>query len=202
MGQASEVGLHVDDDQAVGEAIADLLQENGYSVRLFTDGAAFLDAYRPGSHGCLLVDALMPGLSGIALIERIKSDGHDLPAIVITGSGAVPMAVKAMKAAAVDFIEKPVGHQDLLASIRRALDQTRDTAALSKLRETAATSVASLTSRQRQILDPVLAGHPSKDIAADLGSSQRTVDNHRAAIMKKTGSRSLPALIRTAIEAA
>jgi two-component system CheB/CheR fusion protein len=184
--------------RAVGEAIADLLQENGYSVQLFTDGAAFLDAYRPGSHGCLLVDALMPGMSGIALIERLKSDGHDLPAIVITGSGAVPMAVKAMKAGAVDFIEKP----DLLARIQRALDQTRDTAALSKFRQTAATCVASLTSRQRQILDLVLAGHPSKNIAADLGISQRTVDNHRAAIMKKTGSRSLPALIRTAIAAA
>ncbi len=192
----------VDDDQAVGGAIADLLQENGYSVQLFTDGAAFLEAYRPGSHGCLLVDALMPGMSGVALIERLKSDGHDLPAIVITGSGAVPMAVKAMKAGAVDFIEKPVSHQDLLASIQRALDQTRDTAALSKLRETAATCVASLTSRQRQILDLVLAGHPSKNIATDLGISQRTVDNHRAAIMRKTGSRSLPALIRTAIAAA
>jgi len=82
--------------------------------------------------------------------------------IVITGSGAVPMAVKAMKAGAVDFIEKPVGHQDLLASIQRALDQTRDTAALCKFRETAATCVATLTSRQRQILDLVLAGHPSR----------------------------------------
>ena len=141
-------------------------------------------------------------MSGVALIERLKSDGHDLPAIVITGSGAVPMAVEAMKAGAVDFIEKPVSHQDLLASIQGALDQTRDTAALSKLRETAADCVASLTNRQRQILDLVLAGHPSKNIAADLGISQRTVDNHRAAIMRKTGSRSLPALIRTAIAAA
>ena len=192
----------VDDDQAVGEAIGDLLQENGYSVQLFKDGAAFLEAYRPGCHGCLLVDALMPGMSGVALIERLKSDGHDLPAIVITGSGAVPMAVQAMKAGAVDFIEKPVSHQDLLASVQRALEQTRDTAALSKLRKTAATCVATLTSRQRQILDLVLAGHPSKNIAADLGISQRTVDNHRAAIMRKTGSTSLPALIRTAIAAA
>src|SRR6185436_8524607 len=121
--------------------------KGGGSLGIYLDGAAFLDAYRPNSRGCLLVDALMPGMSGIALIERVKSDGHDLPAIVITGSGAVPMAVKAMKAGAVDFIEKPVGHQDLLASIQRALDQTRDTAALSKLRETAATCVASLTSR-------------------------------------------------------
>jgi two-component system CheB/CheR fusion protein len=107
-----------------------------------------------------------------------------------------------MKAGAVDFIEKPVGHDDLLASVERALDQTRDAATLSASRELAATSVASLTTRQRQILDLVLAGHPSKNIAADLGISQRTVDNHRAAIMKKTGSKSVPALVRTALAAA
>jgi two-component system CheB/CheR fusion protein len=112
------------------------------------------------------------------------------------------MAVEAIKAGAVDFIEKPVGHDDLLASVERALDQTRDAAALSASRELATTSVASLTTRQRQILDLVLAGHPSKNIAADLGISQRTVDNHRAAIMKKTGSKSVPALVRTALAAA
>jgi two-component system CheB/CheR fusion protein len=111
------------------------------------------------------------------------------------------MAVQAMKAGAVDFIEKPVGPEELLASVKRALDQTRDTATLSARRDKAALSVASLTTRQRQILDLVLAGHPSKNIAADLGISQRTVDNHRAAIMKKTGSKSLPALIRTALAA-
>ena len=162
--------------KAVGEAIGDLLQENGYSVRLFKDAAAFLVAYRPGCHGCLLVDALMPGMSGVALIERLKSDGHDLPAIVITGSGAVPMAVQATKAGAVDFIEKPVGHQDLLASVQRALERTRDTAALSKLRETAATCVATLTSRQRQILDLVLAGHPGKNsISASANARLTTI---------------------------
>ena len=192
----------VDDDRAVREAMGDLLQENGYSVELFADGAAFLEAYHPGREGCLLVDALMPGMSGVGLIERLKAEGHELPAIVITGSGAVSMAVQAMKAGAVDFIEKPVGHQDLLASVERALDQTQNTAISSASRETAATRVASLTTRQRQILDLVLAGHPSKNIAADLGISQRTVDNHRAAIMRKTGSKSLPALIRTALAAA
>jgi two-component system CheB/CheR fusion protein len=148
-----------------------------------------------------LVDVTMPGMSGIELIERLKAEGHQLPTIVITGNGAVPMAVQAMKAGAVDFIEKPVGHQELLASVKRALDQTRDSAKLSACRETAARRVASLTRRQRQILDLVLAGHPSKNIAADLGISQRTVDNHRAGIMRKTGSKSLPALIRTAIAA-
>ena len=191
----------VDDDHPVREAMRDLLHANGYAVEIFANGPAFLEAYRPGCAGCLLVDAVMPGMSGIALIQRLKADGHELPAIVITGNGAVPMAVQAMKAGAVDFIEKPVGHEELLASVKRALDQTRDTAKLSAWRETAATSVASLTARQRQILDLVLAGHPSKNIAADLGISQRTVDNHRAAIMRKTGSKSLPALVRTALAA-
>ena len=191
----------VDDDRSIREAMRDLLQENGYSVELFADGPAFLEAYHAGRAGCLLIDALMPGLSGVEVIERLKAGGHQLPAIMITGSGAVAMAVQAMKAGAVDFIEKPVGHEDLLAAVKRAIDQTRDTATLSASRETAATCVASLTTRQRQILDLVLAGHPSKNIAADLGISQRTVDNHRAAIMRKTGSKSLPALIRTAIAA-
>jgi two-component system CheB/CheR fusion protein len=121
---------------------------------------------------------------------------------VITGNGAVSMAVQAMKAGAVDFLEKPVRPEELLAGLKRALDQARDGGKLSASRDAAATQVASLTTRQRQILDLVLAGHPSKNIAADLGISQRTVDNHRAAIMKKTGSKSMPALIRTALAAA
>jgi two-component system, chemotaxis family, CheB/CheR fusion protein len=201
-GDKSSTIFVVDDDRTVREALRDLLSENGYAVELFADGDAFLGGYRPGREGCLLVDVLMPGMSGVELIERLKVEGHQLPAIMITGSGAVPMAVQAMKAGAVDFIEKPVGHEELLASVKRALDQTRDIATLSVHRDKAALSVASLTTRQRQILDLVLAGHPSKNIAADLGISQRTVDNHRAAIMRKTGSKSLPALIRTALAAA
>ncbi len=199
-GRAATVFV-VDDNRAVREAMRDLLRENGYAVQVFADAAAFFEAYRPGQEGCILVDALMPGLSGVELIERLKAAGHELPAIVITGNGAVPMAVQAMKAGAVDFIEKPVRHEDLLASVKHALDLMHDAAKLSTWQETAAKQVASLTARQRQILDLVLAGHPSKNIAADLGISQRTVDNHRAAIMRKTGSRSLPALIRTALAA-
>ena len=192
----------VDDDSAIREMMRDLLHEHGYSVELFGDGLGFLEVFRRGREGCLLVDALMPGMSGIELIERLKSEGHQLPAIVITGNGAVSMAVQAMKAGAVDFLEKPVRPEELLAGLKRALDQARDGGKLSASRDAAATQVASLTTRQRQILDLVLAGHPSKNIAADLGISQRTVDNHRAAIMKKTGSKSMPALIRTALAAA
>ena len=111
------------------------------------------------------------------------------------------MAVQAMQAGAVDFIEKPVSRGDLLASIARARDLNQNKPLSQESREVAVARIASLTKRQRQILDLVLAGHPSKIIAADLGLSQRTVDNHRAAIMKKTGSASLPALIRTALAA-
>ena len=198
-GKSSTVFV-VDDDAAVREATRDLLGENGYAVEVFADGEAFLQADR--SEGCLLVDARMPGMSGLELIERLTANGVALPTIVITGSGDVPMAVEAMKAGAVDFIEKPIGHVELLASIERALDKNVNATALSLPRDTALACVASLTGRQRQIMDLVLAGHPSKNIAADLGISQRTVDNHRAAIMRKTGSKSLPALIRLAIAAA
>ena len=111
------------------------------------------------------------------------------------------MAVQAMKAGAVDFIEKPVCHDELLACVARALEQVESAAPTAASRAAAATRVASLTTRQREILDLVLAGHPSKIIATDLGISQRTVDNHRAAIMRKTGSKSLPALVRIALDA-
>ena len=143
----------------------------------------------------------MPGMSGLELLQRLKTEGLRLPAIMITGDGDVPMAVRAMRAGATDFIEKPVGREELLAAIERALEQTRDSAKLSAWREAAAARIAALTTRQRQIMDLVLAGHPSKNIAADLGISQRTIENHRAAIMKKTGSKSLPALIRLVLAA-
>jgi two-component system CheB/CheR fusion protein len=121
---------------------------------------------------------------------------------MITGNSDVQMAVQAMQAGALDFIEKPVGRGELLDSIARALEHSRDAGKLSAWRETAAHQVAKLTRRQRQIMDLVLAGQPSKNIAADLGISQRTVESHRAAIMKKTGSKSLPALARVALAAA
>jgi two-component system CheB/CheR fusion protein len=143
----------------------------------------------------------MPGISGLDLLQRLKNKGTRLPAIMITGQGDVPMAVEAMKAGAADFIEKPIRRDELFASIDRALEQTRDSAKVSVSREAAATRLSGLSARQRQIMELVLAGHPSKNIAADLGISQRTVENHRAAVMKKTGSHSLSALIRLALAA-
>jgi two-component system CheB/CheR fusion protein len=192
----------VDDDDQVREGIRNVLEENGLTVVDYASCEDFLAAYRPGREACLLVDAYLPGMKGLELLQRLKDDGHGLPAIMITGNSDVPTAVAAMKVGASDFIEKPISRGELLASVQRALEQSRDTSKLSAWRESAVDHIAGLTSRQRQIMDLVLAGHPSKNIAADLGISQRTVENHRASIMKKTGTRSLPALARLALAAA
>ena len=162
----------------------------------------FLEAYRPGHEACLVIDAYLPGMDGFELLQRLSDAGHRLPAIMITGNSDVPMAVQAMKAGVSDFIEKPISRDELLASVERALEQSRDSSKLSARREEAANYVAGLTPRQHQIMELVLAGHPSKNIAADLRISQRTVENHRASIMKKTGSKSVPALARLALTAA
>jgi two-component system CheB/CheR fusion protein len=192
----------VDDDVALRTILREVLEQEGHRVEDFASGEAFLDAYRPGREGCLLVDATLPGMSGLDLLRRLTESGDKLPSIMITGNSDVPMAVEAMKAGVSDFIEKPVGAAELLACVARALERARDAGKASAWQESAAIQIADLTPRQRQIMDMVLAGHPSKNIAADLGVSQRTVENHRASIMKKTGSKSLPALARLALAAA
>lgn len=198
---ASPVIFIVDDDSNVRETIRNVLEEDGRIVEDFATCQEFLDAYRPDREGCLLIDAYLPGMSGLELLKRLGDSEHRLPSIMITGNSDVPMAVQAMKAGALDFLEKPVSPDDLRAGIDRALEQTRDARKLSAWREDAASHIAGITARQRQIMELVLAGHPSKNIAADLGISQRTVENHRAAIMKKTGAKSLPALARLALAA-
>jgi two-component system CheB/CheR fusion protein len=191
----------VDDSLLVREGLRAVLEEDGRTVRDFPTSEAFLEAYDPTVEGCLLVDAYLPGISGLALLQRLQAEGHALPAIMITGASDVTIAVEAMKAGAVDFVEKPIGVADLLASVDRALEQSHDASTLLTWRAEAAHMVGSLTPRQREVMEMVLAGHPSKNIAADLGISQRTVETHRASIMKKTGSKSLPALARMALAA-
>jgi len=192
----------VDDDGQIRDGFRDLLEADGFAVEVYADAEAFLNAYRPGRDSCLLIDEKLPGMDGFGLLGHLGELNHQLPAIMITGNGDVPMAVRAMKAGVADFIEKPVNSDELLASIRRALERSRDKGKLLAWHEEAATHVASLTPRQRQIMEMVLAGYPSKNIAADLEISQRTVESHRASIMKKTGAKSLPALARLALAAA
>ena len=189
----------IDDDDQVREAIRTVLEDDGRVVESYASSEAFLDAFDPGKSACLLIDAYLPGMSGLELLEKLRDEGHRLPAIMITGNADVPMAVEAMKAGALDFIEKPIRRPELVESIERALELSQDSSKLLKLRESASAHLAGLTPRQREVMERVLAGEPSKNIAADLGISQRTVENHRAAIMKRTGSKSLPALARLAL---
>jgi two-component system, chemotaxis family, CheB/CheR fusion protein len=189
----------VDDDVQVRGAISTVLEDEGHAVAAFASCEAFLKAFRPEKDACLLIDAYLPGMSGLQLLQKLRADGHNLPAIMITGDSDVAIAVEAMKAGAIDFIEKPIGREELVAGLNRALELSRDSNKFLERRESAATHLEGLTARQIQVMEMVLAGQPSKNIAADLGISQRTVENHRMRIMKRTGSRSLPALARLAL---
>jgi len=200
--QGAAVIFVVDDDRGVREAIRSVLEDDNRIVEDFASCEAFLDTYRPGRQACLVIDAYLPGMGGLELLRRLRDMGDNLPAIMITGNSDVAIAVQAMKSGASDFIEKPISRDELLASVARALEQSRDSGKLTAWRDDAVNHLAGLTQRQYQIMEMVLAGHPSKNIAADLRISQRTVENHRASIMKKTGTRSLPALARLALAAA
>jgi two-component system CheB/CheR fusion protein len=189
----------VDDEGALREAMRELLQEEGWAVEAYSSGEAFLEAYHPGREGCLVVDARMPEMSGLELLERLKARSGGPPAIMITGHADVRLAVRAMRAGAMAFLEKPVQYDELVVNIERALDLTRNSTALSSLREAAAKRMAGLTLRERQVVGMVVEGNPNKQIAYVLGISQRTVETHRATAMKKVGARTLSELIHLTI---
>ncbi|MEO9130948.1 MAG: CheR family methyltransferase [Sphingomonas sp.] len=191
----------VDDDADVRMSIRDVLEMDGHVVEDFPDAESYLAAYRSDREGCLLLDAGLPGISGIELLERLQEMGNPMSTIMLTGSSDITLAISAMKAGACDFIEKPVGKDALMASIGRALAQSHDVSIGHALEETAARHVAQLTRRQREIMGLVLAGHRSKNIAADLGISQRTVEKHRASIMLTMNAKSLPELARQTLAA-
>ena len=186
----------IDDDRQVLQALREVLESDGRRVAVYDSAEGFLAAYQPGEEGVVLVDVHLPGMSGVDLLGALRAKGDGVPLILITGSGGIGLAVEAMKMGACDFIEKPVGRAGLLASIDRAMAQAHDLRIEGAAQEGASALVAGLTRRQREVMRLVLAGHPSKNIAADLGISQRTVENHRAAIMHRMGVRSLPELAR------
>ena len=191
----------VDDDSHVREALRGAIEKAGRIVETYPTCEAFLEAYRPGHDGCLVIDARMPGMDGLALLHQLRASGDQIPAIMITGQGNVQVAIQAMKAGASDFIEKPFSNTELLASIDHALEHSEDIAKRNARRVNASEIIAGLTQREHQVMELILTGHPNKNIAADLGISQRTVEKHRAAIMHKTGAKSLPALARLALVA-
>ena len=192
----------IDDDRHILDALCAVIREDGRDAEGFPDAEAFMAAYTPGREGCLLVDAALPGMSGLDLIHKLRGMNENIPVVMVTGTSDVRLAIEAMRAGAADFIEKPIKYTGLLKIVDQALERSHDAAKLSTWHDEAASHINALTARQHQIMELVLAGHPSKNIAADLNISQRTVENHRAAIMKRTGSASLPALARLAVTAA
>jgi two-component system response regulator FixJ len=190
----------VDDDAAVRDSLRILLETSGYAVRTFDSAGALLEA-EAKDFGCVLTDVRMPDIDGLALLRRLREQGNQLPVVVMTGQGDIAIAVRAMKAGAVDFLEKPFGDEALFAAIERALEQS------DKLRERAATSagaasrIAALTPREREVFDLLVTGLPNKSIANTLGASPRTIEVHRARVFEKLKCHSLPDLVRLMLAA-
>ncbi len=192
----------VDDDAAVREALSALLSVKGYAVATFESAEAFLSGMPAAAAdlkaaACLLVDLRMPGMSGLDLHRELNRRGIRLPVVVISGHGDIPMAVAALKAGVVDFLEKPFDTDVLLASIDEALQRASAPAAsdLADLKD----RVARLTPREREVMALVAAGHSNKVVAHRLDIAVRTVEIHRARVMEKTGARNLSELVRMAI---
>jgi len=186
----------VDDDAAVCHALSVFLGASGYSVRTFPSAESFLKGVAGVSEGVMLLDQRMTGMSGLELQNELAKRGIDLPIIFISGHGDVRMSVKAVKAGAIDFLEKPFSNEDLLASIREAFlyadDIKKRHEQVAGLRE----RHASLTVREEEVLQHVVAGMSNRNLAELLGVSDRTIEVHRSRVMKKMGAESLPDLVR------
>ena len=174
----------VDDDEAVRDALAMLFRAAGLRTQTFDSAAAFLEGAKPGARCCLVLDIRMPGQSGLALQQELAARGVRIPIVFVTGHGDVPMAVEAVKRGAFDFIEKPFDDERLLAQVRAALGQP---------------GIMALSGRERQVLDLVLAGKRSREIAVELHISAKTVEFHRARIMGKFGVRTVAQLFRACL---
>jgi len=191
----------VDDDEAVRESLAALLEAKSYTVRTFGLARDFLAAAPTLRPGCLIADIRMPEMDGLELQQQLTARAFNFPLIVITGHGDVPLAVRAMKVGAVDFIEKPFAAEAILAGLEAALARLAATGGDDPLTATAAARLALFSPREREVLQGLLAGLPNKSIAYDLAISPRTVEIHRARVMDKMGARSLSELIRMSLAA-
>jgi two-component system response regulator FixJ len=191
----------VDDDDAMRSSLKWLIESVGLRVETFGSADEFLSCYYPGRTGCLLLDVRMPGMSGLDLQEYLANRHIQLPVIIITGHGDVPMAVRAMKAGALDFIEKPFNDEALLDAIRRALALAVEQRTVQARQADIATRLALLTPREHEVMEMVADGRSNKEIANALGVSAKTVEAHRARVMEKTGARSLAELVRMVLTA-
>lgn len=194
--QSEQKVFIVDDDEAQRDSLVWLLESHDYAVKAFDSAEAFLVAWHEDFTGCLILDIRMPGMSGFELFEELARRQSLLPVIFITGHGDVPMAVSALKKGAVDFIEKPFSGEEMLRLVAHSFERERTGRARRRSGVDAARRIASLTAREREVLDLIIAGKLNKQIADVLGISIKTVEVHRARVMEKMAVKSLASLIR------
>jgi two-component system response regulator FixJ len=190
----------VDDDSGIRSSIRVLMKSVGLPAMPYPSAKEFLDAYHPHQPGCLVLDIRMPGMSGLELQEALNERGAVIPVIFITGHGDVPMAVEAMRHGAFEFLQKPFRDQDLIDRIQKALARDQETRV--SLREHGKTRarIASLTPREREVLELLTSGKANKMMAQDMGLSQRTIEIHRAHVMEKMGAKSVAQLVRMVMD--
>ena len=186
----------VDDDPSVREAIRSLLRSVQLDVVAYESARDFLDNRRPATNACLILDVRMPGLSGLDLQQQLSASDAPLPVVFITGHGDIPMAVRAIKAGAVEFLTKPFRDDDLLTAVTNALARDRAARREREALETVRTRYATLTEREREVLLPIVRGTLNKQVGAALGVTEQTVKVHRHNIMRKMAAGSLPDLVR------
>jgi two-component system, LuxR family, response regulator FixJ len=186
----------VDDDEAVRQSLAFMLSTAGIPVRVYESATSFLAGLPMLQAGCLITDVRMPDMTGLELLQQLRGKGIKLPVIVITGHGDIPLAVEAMKCGALDFIEKPFAEESILRAVRAAQDRTKRVGPRSEEEAQVASRLASLSERERQVLEGLVSGHANKIIAHELGISPRTVEVYRANLMTKMQAKSLSELIR------
>ena len=198
MTEETPVVYVVDDDPSVREALVRLLRAAGLEVQSFASAVEFLDHDRPDSPGCLILDIKMPKLSGLDLQDRLAEDDSFLPIIFITGHGTVPTSVRAFKAGAMDFLEKPFGEGQLLEAVCAAIERHHRLRIEQKEINALLERLDTLTAREREVFALVVRGMLNKQVAYDLGVSEKTIKVHRARVMSKMGAKSLPDLVHYA----
>ena len=202
MGEAEQRLVHlVDDDMAIRRSVGFMLKTTGHRVETYESGLDLLKDSAKLDEGCILLDIRMPGMDGLEVQQALQDKGVSLPVIIMTGHGDVTLAVKAMKAGAVDFIEKPFEKEALLSSLEEGYRRSARKGATEDRARDAAVRLQSLTPRERDVLDGLAQGLPNKTIAYDLGISPRTVEIHRANLMTKLDVRSLSEALRIAFAA-
>lgn len=201
MADAKPVVYVVDDDAAMRESLRFLVESVGLVAKTYESANAFLDGFEPGMVGCAIFDVRMPGISGLDLQEQLRARKINLPVIVVTGHADVPMAVRAMKAGAFDFIEKPFNDQVLIERVQRAIDEYGKERSIEAEKEAILAKIKTLTPRESQVMEMVVDGNANKQIAANLGLSEKTIEVHRAHVMSKLGAGNAADLIRMVLTA-